>query len=213
MISAEDFLAMLAERDLLPRELLAEICNKVAQSPQQITAAELSQMLIDMGYFTPALANHFLGEATKHTVPHVSTPEKQEEEEELGFAQVKEERQPRILRGNLRAYKLEEKEKEQSHKPKDSDASKPQESSVLPPKKTLLDKPPASPWSTSVYERETDSYKGLVSYRLAKLAESEARNPPLPLPSRRDWSLPWIAVWGGLFLLLLMCLLFWVLFR
>jgi hypothetical protein len=215
MISAEQFLAVLEEKDLLPKELLASIRSMLAHSQGQITAVEIAQMLIAEGYFTPALAEHFLGEVQQQqTGPGETAPKKEAEDTELGFAQLKEEPHPRLLRGKLRAYKLGEKEKEHGGKPADSQTSKPSETSPSAiRKKTLLDQTSSSPWSTSIYERERDSYKGLVSYRLAKLAEAEEKNPPLPLPTRRDWSWRWISVWAGLALLLIIGLVVWMLIR
>ena len=58
MMSVEQFLAVLKEKDLVPGDLLHSIYNQAAH---HVTAAEVAQVLIDKGYLTPALANRLMG--------------------------------------------------------------------------------------------------------------------------------------------------------
>ncbi len=214
MISAVEFLAELEKKEFLPEELLAGIRHLVLHGQQQMTGAEIAKLLIDEGYLTTALADHLLKELEKHSIAGMPESIKEKaEEEEIGLAQMKEEPQARVIRGSLRTHKLDEDKKEQGPKAPPQEGSKSQQpSKPAISKKTLLDNPSSSPWAASVYERETDSYKGLVSYRLARLSESDEKNPPPPLPeSSNRMPTILIIVFAGLALLLVCLIVFFLL--
>ncbi|HEY4759075.1 MAG TPA: hypothetical protein VIH42_00700 [Thermoguttaceae bacterium] len=208
MISADQFLSLLDEKDVLPKDLIADLRSKLGLPHGQISADELAQFLIQTGYFTAALAAHFLDEGQKRFATETTVPSGAKEDKEIGFAPIKEEPQPRVLRGKLRAHSLSEKTKQQGRKPTKGEISDQAKTSPSPiSKKTLLDQPTSSPWSTSVYERETDSYKGLVSYRLAKLAGEEKAPEGLYVPEKSMWPTLLLACGIVLALLIILCLL------
>ena len=60
MISAIEFLAVLKKRTCCLRRCYLTSTSRL-RKPNALTAAELSQTLIDQGYLTPALANRLMG--------------------------------------------------------------------------------------------------------------------------------------------------------
>lgn len=228
MISAVQFLAVLEEKDLLPQEILFKLYKQVAHSQNALTAADISQMLIDQGYLTPALANRLMGwnvepvsqkesatgdsssgsrvnlqgksvadgstapMKTRTTSPVSGNKEEQEEnqekterEEDIGFAPIKEEREPRPMLGKHRAYKTGDSSKTSPAVPSAPNVAKPVE--PPPPKSVFLDKPPPSKWASSVYDREVDSSKGIVSPQLVKLAGTEKIPEKIIIRKRTRW--------------------------
>ena len=238
MISAIEFLAVLEAKDLLPQEVLFSLYKQVAQSQGAMTAAELSQKLIDQGYLTPVLANRLMGwnleqsaakdtaktgpESGSHvnlhgrlgsagssvpsgvhpdssTVPRKEKIEvqdkKEERDDDIGFAPLQEEREPRPMLGKHRAYKTGDSSKTSGSgasgskvPPSASKEPKPAAVPSSPPKSTILDKPPPSRWASSVYDREIDTSKGIVSPNLVKLAGTEKIPDKVFLRKRVRWT-------------------------
>jgi outer membrane protein assembly factor BamB len=60
MISADRFLELLEEKDLLPSGVLAKLRQQVARAPRAPKASGVAKALIDKGYLTPVLAKRLL---------------------------------------------------------------------------------------------------------------------------------------------------------
>jgi hypothetical protein len=195
MISVEQFLAILKEKDLVPGDLLHSLYNQPAH---HVTAAEIAQVLIDKGYLTPALANRLMGVDIEQPSQGVEGYEREARpEQDIGFAPMKEENEPRPVLGKHKPYKPGDSTKSSaltSSAPKDPKPPEP----PPPPKPSILDKPPASRWATSVYDREIDTSKGIVSPRLVKLAGIE-QIPTTVLKTRRKRWLT-LLIRGGIIL-------------
>jgi hypothetical protein len=169
MISVEEFLAVLKEKDLVPDALILKLYNQAAH---HITAAEIAQKLIDEGYLTPVLVNRLMGVEIEQSSRFTSGVEEQKKsEEDIGFAPIKEETEPRPMLGKHRSYKTGDSSKSSASSKSPSIPPKPPE--PPPPKSLLVNKPPPSPWATSMYDREIDSSKGIVSPRLVQMAGVE----------------------------------------
>jgi hypothetical protein len=193
MMSVEQFLAVLKEKDLVPGDLLYSIYNQAAH---HVTAAEVAQVLIDKGYLTPALANRLMGVDIEQSA-HSAAGYEQEagQEQDIGFAPVKEETEPRPILGK-KPYRPGDSSKISGTK--SSAPKSPQPLGPPPPKPSLLDKPPPSRWATSAYDREIDTSKGIVSPRLVKLAGVEQIPTTVLLPRRRRWMT--LLIRGGIIL-------------
>jgi hypothetical protein len=195
MISVEKFLAILEEKDLVPKDMLMSIHNMPAH---HVTAAEIAQHLIDEGYLTPALANRLMGieiEGTPKGSSGYGRAKVKDTVEDIGFAPVKEETEPRPVIGKHR-YKPGDSAKSSGSASSAPKSSKPAD--PLPPKNLLADKPPPSRWASSLYDREVDSSKGIVSPRLVKMAGVEQIPTKMYLPRRTNWLK--VLVRGGIFL-------------
>jgi len=59
MISAEQFLDTLQEKDLIPVPLIESLRKQVAAAGKPVSAQSVAKLLIDKGHLTPALANGF----------------------------------------------------------------------------------------------------------------------------------------------------------
>jgi len=110
MISAEEFLRLLEEKDLVPGELIEDLRDKIARSNvptnappwnKPVTAARLAKWLVDNGHLSRLLAQRLLAKAEQP--PEAAGPSRPErskleklqkpppaEEEELGFAPLPE---------------------------------------------------------------------------------------------------------------------------
>lgn len=220
MISAIEYLTVLEEKDLLPQDIIFTLYKQVAHSQNTLTAAELSQMLIDQGYLTPALANRLMGwnltsftekkpesgRATSASSSHInlskpitsggsslpmasrpesSTIPKKEKrgtnDDDLTFAPVQDEREPRPVIGKHRPYKTSDSSKTSGS----SDVSKTEQPQM--PKGPSTAKPAPSRWATSVYDQEVNSTKGIVSPALAKIAGTEQIPQNFILRRRTSW--------------------------
>ena len=185
-MSVEQFLAVLKEKDLVPGDLLHVLYNQAAH---HVTAAEVAQVLIDKGYLTPALANRLMGiEIEQPSQDAGGYEQESRSEQDIGFAPVKEETEPRPVIGRHRSYKAGDSAKSSSSASSAPKGPKPPEPPPPPPPKpSLLDKPPPSPWATSAYDREIDTSKGIVSPRLVKLAGIEEIPTTVFKPRRIRW--------------------------
>jgi hypothetical protein len=184
MTSVEQFLAVLKEKDLVPGDLLHSLFNQYAH---HITAAEVAQVLIDKGYLTPALANRLMGVEIEQPSQDAGGYEQEPRlEQDIGFAPVKEEIEPRPVLGKHKPYKPGDSSKSSASTSSAPKGPKPPEPTP-PPKPSLLDKPPASRWATSVYDREIDTSKGIVSPRLVKLAGIETIPTTVLGTRRKRW--------------------------
>jgi outer membrane protein assembly factor BamB len=65
MISAEEFLAVLEQKDLLPAKVLESLKGQVRKSAKPIAAAAVAKLLIEKGLLTPALAQRLLSAGPK----------------------------------------------------------------------------------------------------------------------------------------------------
>ncbi len=65
MISAEEFLAVLEQKDLLPAKILESLRGQVAKSAGPIAASAVAKLLIQKGLLTPALAQRLLSAGPK----------------------------------------------------------------------------------------------------------------------------------------------------
>jgi hypothetical protein len=186
MMSVEQFLAVLKEKDLVPNELLHIIYNQPAH---HVSAAEVAQVLIDKGYLTPALANRLMGVDIEQLLHDAGGLEQEEKPElDIGFAPVKEEIEPRPVLGKHRSYKLGDSGKSSGSATSAPKTPKPPEPVPPPPPiPSLLDKPPPSRWASSAYDREIDTSKGIVSPRLVKLAGVEQIPTAVFLHKRKKW--------------------------
>ncbi len=181
MMSVERFLAVLKEKDLVPSDLLLTLYN---QPRHHVTAAVVAQILIDRGYLTPALANRLMGVDIEQAGQGAGGIEQEtSQEQDIGFAPVTEETEPRPVLGKHKPYQLGDSSKISGTK---SSAPKPPEPPP-PPKSSLLDKPPPSRWATSVYDREIDTSKGIVSPRLVKLAGVEQIPTTVLTTRQKGW--------------------------
>jgi hypothetical protein len=186
MISAQQFLSVLEEKDLVPKELLLGLHKRIAQSSQPVTAAEIAQTLIDEGYLTPALANRLLGvDIWQPSQVEDGLEIAKDSEQDIGFAPLKEETEARPMLGKHRSYKPGDSSKITGSGSLSPKAAQPVEPS--PPKSILADQPPASRWASSVYDREIDSSKGIVSPRLVKMAGTEQIPTTLYVRKRNVW--------------------------
>lgn len=98
MISAEQFLAILEQKDLLPADVLTRLRAQIAQSDKPIAAEMVAKRLIERGYLTPAIAKRLLGEkpveGTKPSPqqrPAAPSAPKPAEEDDLGLMPLPEE--------------------------------------------------------------------------------------------------------------------------
>ena len=64
MISAERFLAILQEKDLLPTDLIERLRKQIGRMKQPPTSASLAKQLIEEGYLTPALVKRLMAQAS-----------------------------------------------------------------------------------------------------------------------------------------------------
>ena len=69
MISAELFLAILQEKDLLPAEVIERLRKQIGRMKQPPTGANLAQQLIAEGHLTPALAKRLMEQASFTPLP------------------------------------------------------------------------------------------------------------------------------------------------
>ena len=69
MISAELFLAILQEKDLLPAEVIERLRKQIGRMKQPPTGASLAQQLIAEGHLTPALAKRLMEQASFTPLP------------------------------------------------------------------------------------------------------------------------------------------------
>lgn len=198
-MSVERFLTVLKEKDLVPDALLHVLNNQFAH---YATAAEVAQMLIDKGYLTPVLVNRLMGMDIERRIQDAdesgqdATPE-----QDIGFAPVQEEKEPRPVIGRHRPYKSDDSTKVSGPASPAAKGQKPPESPPQPPpppKPSLLDKPPQSRWATSVYDRELDTSKGIVSPRLVKLAGIEQIPTTVMKSRRKRWLI--MLIQGGIIL-------------
>jgi outer membrane protein assembly factor BamB/TolA-binding protein/predicted nucleic acid-binding protein len=60
MISADRFLSLLEEKDLIPSAVVAKLRQQVAQAKSTPKASNVAKALIDKGYLTPAIAKRLL---------------------------------------------------------------------------------------------------------------------------------------------------------
>ncbi|MBN2024609.1 MAG: PQQ-binding-like beta-propeller repeat protein [Pirellulales bacterium] len=90
MISAEQFIKMLAEKDLLPSGAVRKLLKQVAQSDKPISARRVAKHLVEKGLLTPALAKRLLThpgeEGADKAAAAPAPPSAEPPEEELGFA-------------------------------------------------------------------------------------------------------------------------------
>ncbi len=83
MISAERFLSLLEEKDLLPPGVLSKLRLQVAQANHLPKASSVAKALIDKGYLTPVLAKRLL--AAEDAVSAAPSPARAAEED-LGLS-------------------------------------------------------------------------------------------------------------------------------
>ncbi len=84
MISAEEFIKILEEKDLLDPSLIAEMRKRVEQSMAPVSAALLAKRLVDKGHLSRKLAQRLLDQpepAQAPSPPASKTPAKQPERE------------------------------------------------------------------------------------------------------------------------------------
>jgi hypothetical protein len=195
MISAEQFLAVLEHKDLLPKDLMVNLSSFVSKSQHRISAAEVAQMLIDKGYLTPVLAERLLGSPGSQPV---QTPDSSGDlvvVEDLDFAPIKDEVEPRPVIGKHRPYKPGDSGKNISSSSSSLNLPKPPNLPKAKPIEPLMEKKPPSRWASSVYDREIDTSKGIVSPRLVQLAGVEQIPDALPSRRRYRW-MPILLRWG-----------------
>jgi outer membrane protein assembly factor BamB len=65
MISAEEFLAVLEQKDLLPAKMLESLKGQVGRSARPIAADAVAKLLVEKGILTPAMARRLLSTAPK----------------------------------------------------------------------------------------------------------------------------------------------------
>ncbi len=95
MISAEQFIDLLVEKDLLPSKVIGSLRKRVAESKKPIPAASVAKLLIKKGHLTPALAKRLLAAGkepadTPTPEPRKTVPKSQEDD--LGLAPLDEDR-------------------------------------------------------------------------------------------------------------------------
>ncbi len=72
--SAEQFLDLLDEKDLLPGELLLSLRRRLLEMGGSVPAAKIAQLLVRKGLLTPVLARRLLGAAGAPTGAQAQTP-------------------------------------------------------------------------------------------------------------------------------------------
>lgn len=94
--SAEEFLAVLERRDLLPAGLLEGLRRQVAQAKKPVTAAAVAKRLIEAGHLTPALAKRLLSAGSAEVAKGPAAPPSPQapasQEEDLTLAPLEEEK-------------------------------------------------------------------------------------------------------------------------
>ena len=65
MISAEEFLAVLEQKDLLPAKILESLKGQVGKSARPIAADAVAKLLVEKGILTPAMARRLLSTVPK----------------------------------------------------------------------------------------------------------------------------------------------------
>jgi len=241
MIDAEQFVALLEERDLLAPELIAHLREQIARPDSSISAALIAKWLVDRGHLTPALAQRLLTRAEESTEAAGRSRQRQPdvkkqakaEEDDLGLAPLDDE-----------ISSLPAAEKRKPKPPgKPQEARQPIESS--PPAKRPQKKPqePTAPAGGSLLDEEVPSLgpgsltgmgplDGLTDP--AALAASDTGAGPLaPIgPAKKGlfgrsgrrkkgrrrenvWDSPLLLIGGGtlLFLVILGGVLYWALHR
>ena len=94
MVSAEQFIELLEEKDLLPSELLQDLRERVAHSMTPVTAALIAKRLVDKGHLSRMLAQRLLDQAEEGLPPagrRAAQPAT--DEDDLGLAPLEEEEQ------------------------------------------------------------------------------------------------------------------------
>ena len=89
MISAEQFLAILQEKDLLPPDLIERVRRQLQQAEKPPTLEVLAEQLIQEGLLTPALARWLIEHAS--AIPASPAKQVQPEPDELGLAPLDDE--------------------------------------------------------------------------------------------------------------------------
>jgi outer membrane protein assembly factor BamB len=95
MISAEQFIDLLENKDLLPGDLVTRLRVQITQSGKPIPAEAVARRLIEKGYLTPALVKRLLGSGPEK--PSAAPSEKRPaapppEDEDFGFAPLPEDK-------------------------------------------------------------------------------------------------------------------------
>ena len=62
-MSAEKFIDLLKDRDLIPPEMIEQLRAQVAESRQLVSAKKIANALINSGHLTPAIAKRLLDAA------------------------------------------------------------------------------------------------------------------------------------------------------
>ena len=106
MISPEQFLALLEEKELLSPRTVASLREQIAQSAEPITAAALAKRLVKHGRLTPSQAKRLLAADDEKPSPAKSAAKPQPKAgDDLGFAPIEGEQaddEPREAAGEKR---------------------------------------------------------------------------------------------------------------
>jgi outer membrane protein assembly factor BamB/TolA-binding protein len=95
MLSAEKFIAILVQKDLLPEDVLEGLREQVRQAKKPLIASVLAQRLIEQKLLTPVVVERLLAAARDMSEPAPTLPaSEQREEEELGLAPLDDETAP-----------------------------------------------------------------------------------------------------------------------
>jgi len=101
MISAEQFIAILEQKDLLPAAVVAQLRAQIERSDKPIPAETVAKRLIDKGYLTVAIAKRLLAETPSAEGPKEAKSEARSaasaEEDDLGLTPLPED-EPRPAR-------------------------------------------------------------------------------------------------------------------
>jgi len=153
MISTEQFLAILEEKDLLPAGTLAALWKQVAQSKKPIPAATVAKKLIDEGFLTPALAKRLLSAGEEEAPKPAAAKPPAADVDELGLALLDDE--PAHPRAKVKPKPPAESK---AAKPKEGLAATQRGARKEPPQ---TEKPAAKPASTgSLWDEELPPLAG-----------------------------------------------------
>ena len=94
MSSAEKFVDILEEKDLLPPGMIEKVRAQVTESEQVVSAAKVAKALINAGHLTPALAKRLLAAAEEAVKAAPSSAAEAAQDDDLGLAPLEGEKKP-----------------------------------------------------------------------------------------------------------------------
>lgn len=170
MVSAEQFLGILAEKDLLPSDVLESLRKLVVQSDSSLSAGWVAKRLIDMGILSRAVAQRLLDKAETETGGGGV------EEPDRGRSAARAQADPDVLE-LVPLEDLEPASPKPSHSPKP--AAMPIKS---PPKPAAKPAPPQGAWPAAPSPAPPRPAAQSIPTATRSLLEDELSPPPATEP-------------------------------